>query len=525
MTENSDLFKIRDLSIDDGTVTPRATPVSNFIPDCDAEWSHKLKSILDSVDFLPPDKIYKSSDQVTLDRVIHHTDNLNHARRAALAHYSIRKEIMKLQPDTPYNFICTLVEQMTGKMLKNEKNDGLGFPTGISVNNCAAHYSCNLSTEHSENKNISPNDQKGNSSHSFGNKNIINSYNQKGNSSHSDTENNKGDNLKQPYIQNIRNLYNQANKSRYSTFFNEKGVNEIIKQSDVVKIDYGCHSNGFIIDSAFTLIYDDKFQNIADAAKEATYRGIKYMGVDCLVSEIGREISEVISSYELEVDGKTVPIQAVKNLNGHSIGPFVIHGGISIPNIYDPLNNQRIQSDTFYALETFATTGNGYVREGPNTTHFMIGSRNTIPSDPFNKKIWQLIKTNIDTLPFSQRFIKRLLRNDTSIVIETERNSSEQENEKDKKENAEPDTTKSNKQVKQKKQTNKNKKKKGKFIFTSHSELNKAIQTAVASLTALRILDPYPPLYDITGSIVAQFEHTLWIDEGGKEIVSRGEDY
>lgn len=515
MSQHPVIFNVRDLSIDDGI---QNTPVSHRIsvfPDCDKEWSDKLQSILDSVDFLPSDKLYASSDQVSFNRVSSHTDDLNHARRAAQAHLRIRKEIMKLKPNTPYNFICTLVEQMTSKMLKNEKNDGLGFPTGISVNDCAAHYSSNLSTGQSESKVSLQN----HSNTSYGENSLSrNNLNSNKYVTQPENESNVSKNSpKQSYLQNIS--YNMSDK---------KSIKEIIQPSDVVKIDYGCHSNGFIIDSAFTLIYDDKYQNIADAAKESTYKGIEYMGVDCFVSEIGREISEVISSYELEINGETVPIQAVKNLNGHSIRPFTIHGGISIPNIYDPLNDQRIKSDSFYALETFATTGNGYVREGPNTTHFMIGSRNTVPSDPFNKKIWQIIKTHISTLPFSQRFIKRLLLNDSNIVIEENQNNlhgkeAEQKvnqiNTRDNNINNQKNcsTTRPKKLTLQKK--------KGKFIFSSQHSLNESIRTAISSLTALRILEPHPPLYDNIGSRVGQFEHTLWIDERGKEILSKGEDY
>lgn len=39
------------------------------------------------------------------------------------------------------------------------------------------------------------------------------------------------------------------------------------------------------------------------------------------------------------------------------------------------------------------------------------------------------------------------------------------------------------------------------------------------------IVHPYPPLCDIKGSYVAQFEHTLLLRPTCKEVLSRGDDY
>jgi methionyl aminopeptidase len=34
---------------------------------------------------------------------------------------------------------------------------------------------------------------------------------------------------------------------------------------------------------------------------------------------------------EVTIDGKTYPIKCCRNLNGHSIGPYQIHAGKSVP--------------------------------------------------------------------------------------------------------------------------------------------------------------------------------------------------
>jgi methionyl aminopeptidase len=38
-----------------------------------------------------------------------------------------------------------------------------------------------------------------------------------------------------------------------------------------------------------------------------------------------------MESYEIELEGKTYPIKCVRNLNGHSIDPYRIHAGKSVP--------------------------------------------------------------------------------------------------------------------------------------------------------------------------------------------------
>ncbi len=39
------------------------------------------------------------------------------------------------------------------------------------------------------------------------------------------------------------------------------------------------------------------------------------------------------------------------------------------------------------------------------------------------------------------------------------------------------------------------------------------------------LVNPYPPLSDVKGCYVAQFEHTLMLKPTGKEVFSRGDDY
>jgi methionyl aminopeptidase len=117
-------------------------------------------------------------------------------------------------------------------------NAGLAFPTGCSINNCAAHYTPNA------------------------------------------------------------------------------GDTTVLKTSDVVKIDYGTHVNGRIIDCAYTFSFDPKFDKLLEAVKESTNAGIREAGIDVRLCDIGKTVEEVMTSFEVEIDGKTHEIKPIRNLNG-----------------------------------------------------------------------------------------------------------------------------------------------------------------------------------------------------------------
>ncbi len=48
---------------------------------------------------------------------------------------------------------------------------------------------------------------------------------------------------------------------------------------------------------------------------------------------------------------------------------------------------------------------------------------------------------------------------------------------------------------------------------------------ALKSLVDSGVVREYPPLCDVKGSYVAQFEHTMLLRPTCKEVLSRGDDY
>lgn len=100
------------------------------------------------------------------------------------------------------------------------------------------------------------------------------------------------------------------------------GDTKVLTKNDVVKVDFGTHVKGLIIDTAFTVAFDPVFDNLVEASKEATMTGIREAGIDARFDEIGEKIQETMESHEVEIKGKTYTVRCVKNLNGHLIGRY-----------------------------------------------------------------------------------------------------------------------------------------------------------------------------------------------------------
>jgi len=76
------------------------------------------------------------------------------------------------------------------------------------------------------------------------------------------------------------------------------------------------------------------------------------------MSDIGAAIQEVMESYEVEIGGKTFPVKAIRNITGHDIKRYHIHGDKQIPFIKNN-NRDKMEEGEVFAIETFGSTGTG----------------------------------------------------------------------------------------------------------------------------------------------------------------------
>lgn len=157
--------------------------------------------------------------------------NYNAIRRAAEVHRQVRSYARKtIRPGMGMTEIAELIENGTRALVEeNGMLSGIGFPTGLSRNHVAAHYSPNA------------------------------------------------------------------------------GDTGILQASDVLKVDFGVHVNGRIVDSAFTMTWEPTYDNLLAAVKDATNTGIREAGIDVRMGDIGAAIQETMESYEVEINGKLLP--------------------------------------------------------------------------------------------------------------------------------------------------------------------------------------------------------------------------
>ena len=231
-----------------------------------------------------------------LDRM--NSDFLQEYRQGAEVHRQVRQWAQNnIKPGQTLTEIAEGIEDgvraLTGHPGLEEGDNikgGMGFPTGLSINNCAAHYTPNA------------------------------------------------------------------------------GNKVILQQDDVMKVDFGAHLNGRIVDSAFTMTFNPRYDNLLAAVKDATNTGVREAGIDVRVGDIGAAIQEAMESYEVELDGQTLPVKSIRNLNGHDIIQYSIHGGKSVP-IVKSNDQTKMEEGEIFAIETFGSTGKGYVRDDVGFAH------------------------------------------------------------------------------------------------------------------------------------------------------------
>ena len=254
------------------------------------------------------------------------------------------------------------------------------------------------------------------------------------------------------------------------------GDETVLQYGDVMKIDFGTQIEGRIIDCAWTVAFDPRYDPLLMAVKEATNAGVRAAGIDVQMCEIGEAVQEVMESCEIELDGKIYPIKCCRNLNGHSIGPYQIHAGKSVP-IVKGGETTRMEEGEFYAIETFGSTGRGWVVEEGECSHYMKDFH--APHVPLRlpkaKKLLSHISKTFGTLAFCRRWLER----DDG----------------------------------------------GSFTVNGRTGKQENYLPALKNLVDVGLVTPYPPLCDIKGSYVAQYEHTLLLRPTCKEVLSRGDDF
>jgi methionyl aminopeptidase len=174
-----------------------------------------------------------------------------------------------------------------------------------------------------------------------------------------------------------------------------------IGESDLVKIDYGVHFDGYIADTAVTMTENPDYQLLMETTKKALEAAIGVVKRDPRTGEIGKAI---------EATARQEGFKTINNLSGHTLEQYTVHAGKSIPNVYAP-NQPMLKRDDVFAIEPFLTLGSaaGYVRDAPAdspvTIYSLIMRKRTGVKelDGLVEHIWDARKS----LPFTPRWFSK----------------------------------------------------------------------------------------------------------------------
>lgn len=182
---------------------------------------------------------------------------------------------------------------------------------------------------------------------------------------------------------------------------NEQAAHYTPKHNDesiahgLLKVDFGVHVDGYISDNAFSLDLEGTEENkkLIEASQKALENIEQNISSELTIGQAGKIIEDTIKSYNFN---------PVANLSGHSLEKFNLHAGTSVPNINT--NSSKKFGTGLFAIEPFATNGNGFVHDGGKGNIYMW-SQDKNPRSPFARETLEYIKDNYGSLPFAGRWI------------------------------------------------------------------------------------------------------------------------
>jgi methionyl aminopeptidase len=162
---------------------------------------------------------------------------------------------------------------------------------------------------------------------------------------------------------------------------------------------------------------------------------------------------------EIHREAARFGFKTIENLTGHTLGRYVVHAGKSIPNLYMP-GMPTLKKGEVFAIEPFLTlsSGAGYVVDAPSKTIFSIVARKKVGS-PELDGFAEKIWSERKTLPFTPQWYSSEFRGGRLSEI-------------------------------------------------------------INRLVSKKVLRAYPTLVEASGAPVAQFEHTMGLDESGLIVLT-----
>jgi len=174
------------------------------------------------------------------------------------------------------------------------------------------------------------------------------------------------------------------------------GDRSVIPVGSTVKVDMGVQVDGYVTDTAFTVSFNSEGKRMAATAEAALKAVVDNIQGDMPTGRIGGIVEMVIRNHGFK---------PISNLSGHSVGRYLIHSGVSIPNVASQ-GTSKVHAGEVFAVEPFVTHIDAIARvdDSPQNTIFrLVRARAT--KTVYAKQLLKHIETNFHTLPFAERWL------------------------------------------------------------------------------------------------------------------------
>ncbi|RDE11908.1 MAG: type II methionyl aminopeptidase [Candidatus Thorarchaeota archaeon] len=180
--------------------------------------------------------------------------------------------------------------------------------------------------------------------------------------------------------------------AHYTSPYDDK---RIFPDRGLVKVDIGAHVNGYISDTAITVDLDGSYEHFIAAAKNALDAALEMVRPGVRVGEVGEVIERTVKKYGL---------RPVHQLSGHQLRQWMLHAGKNVPNIGQKTSPSMNLGET-YAIEPFATNGNGTIRSGQTAYIFSNDLKNKKKLDPSAQQVRSISRQLFKSLPWASRWL------------------------------------------------------------------------------------------------------------------------
>lgn len=165
---------------------------------------------------------------------------------------------------------------------------------------------------------------------------------------------------------------------------------------DLVKVDLGARSDDVLGDCAVCVDLSGNYSKLVETAETTLEAALSKVKAGVELNSIGKEVERI---------AKEKGFQPIKNLGGHAIEREELHASIFIPN-FDNGDTTKLEEGQVVAVETFVTTGEGFVVDG-ETLQIFQKTGDAIPRSEEARKVAESIDKNYKTYPFAIRWLSK----------------------------------------------------------------------------------------------------------------------